>query len=178
MNPRDPAVDDDRRSANRAAAVRTQHRAHVPRPATSPSGAYWTPDQVGGFYHVNDLFAAGLTGKGKTIALLELGQSRPADTNALPLVLRAAQHREGREHRRRRVSPTSTGTLEAEIDIQEAATQAPGATIISYEAPNTATGEYDAYNRIVTDNRPKWCRRVGASASWRSKPSRAFTASR
>ena len=44
------------------------------------------------------------------------------------------------------------GTLEAKIDIQEAATQAPGARIISYEAPNTASGEYDAYNRIVDDN--------------------------
>src|SRR4051794_4401679 len=43
-------------------------------------GSFWTPDQVGRFYRVHDLFAAGLTGKGKTIALLELGRSRPADT--------------------------------------------------------------------------------------------------
>ena len=47
-------------------------------------------------------------------------------------------------------TPDATGTLEAEIDIQEAATQAPGATILSYEAPNNASGEYDAYSRIVT----------------------------
>src|SRR6185503_13289483 len=48
--------------------------------------------------------------------------------------------------------PDANGSLEANIDIQEAATQAPGATIISYEAPNTAQGEYDAYNKIVDDN--------------------------
>ena len=50
--------------------------------ASAYAGAsFWTADQVGRFYHVNDLFSAGLTGKGKTIALLELGRSRAADTN-------------------------------------------------------------------------------------------------
>ena len=44
------------------------------------------------------------------------------------------------------------GTLEALIDTQEVATQAPDAAIISYEAPNTSTGEYNAYNAIVSDN--------------------------
>ena len=114
--------------------------------------SFWTPDQVGRFYHVNDLFAAGLTGKGKTIALLELGKSRASDTqnyfscfglhNSVKV-----KHIDGG------ASSGIDGTLEAEIDIQEAATQAPGASIISYEAPNTATGEYDAYNQIVADNK-------------------------
>ena len=114
--------------------------------------AYWTPRQVGNLYHVNDLHAAGLTGKGKTIALLELGSSRPADTAAymrcfgLHNTVSVVRVDSGG-------TPDLTGTLEAEIDTQVAVTQAPGATILSYEAPNDATGEYDAYSRIVSDNR-------------------------
>jgi hypothetical protein len=114
-------------------------------------GSFWTPDQVGRFYRVHDLFAAGLTGKGKTIALLELGRSRPADTAQFFKCFGLKNHVQVK-----RVNGGAGGganaSLEAEIDIQEAATQAPGAKIVSYEAPNTATGEYNAYNAIVNDN--------------------------
>ena len=55
----------------------------------------------------------------------------------------------------------SLGTLEANIDIEEAATQAPNATIVSYEGPNTDQGEYDVFNQIVTDDTAP-----GVSTSW------------
>jgi hypothetical protein len=154
VNPRTilPSATSSAYSAARAAAV-----AHAAPNACSKArnfadASFWTPDQVGRFYHVNDLFAAGLTGKGKTIALLELGKSRASDTQnyfkcfGLRNTVKV-KHIDGG------ASSGVDGTLEAEIDIQEAATQAPGASIISYEAPNTATGEYDAYNRIVADNK-------------------------
>ena len=146
-----PRIKPGPRAADRA-TPRAAPRRHARRQSTSPTPAYWTPDQVGNFYHFNDLFAAGLTGKGKTIALLELGQSRPSDTAAylrcfgLHNTVKVVPIDGG-------ALPDTTGTLEAEIDIQEAATQAPGATIVSYEAPNDASGEYDAYSRIVNDNR-------------------------
>ncbi|HTD50497.1 MAG TPA: protease pro-enzyme activation domain-containing protein, partial [Acidimicrobiia bacterium] len=114
--------------------------------------SYWTPRQVGNLYHVNDLVAAGLTGKGKTIALLELAQSRPADTNVY-LSCFGLHNTVQVERVDGGAGSDPTGTLEAEIDAQEAATQAPDATIVSYEAPNTAAGEYDAYSRIVNENR-------------------------
>ncbi len=112
---------------------------------------YWTADQIGRLYHVDALFAAGLTGKGRTIALLELGRSRPSDVNAylkcfgLHNTVKVKKINGG-------AGSNVNGSLEANIDIQEAASQAPGATIISYEAPNTPNGEYNAYNRIVDDN--------------------------
>ena len=115
-------------------------------------GAYWTPRQVANFYQFDDLYDAGLTGRKKTIALLELGPSRPTDTDAylrcfgLHNTVKVMSIDGG-------AFPDTTGTLEAEIDAQETATQAPGATILSYEAPNDAGGEYDAYSRIVNDNR-------------------------
>jgi hypothetical protein len=151
----DPALDrNPRRIRATAARAATPHAAAgtCAQAINFASGAYWTPRQVGDFYHINDLHSAGLTGRNKTIALLELGQSRPSDTAAY---LRCF----GLHNTVKVVSidggalPDVTGTLEAEIDTQEAATQAPGATILSYEAPNDAGGEYDAYSRIVNDNR-------------------------
>ncbi len=55
----------------------------------------------------------------------------------------------------------ANGTLEANIDIEEAATQAPGAAVVSYEGPNSGSGEYDVYQRIVTDDTAQ-----AVSTSW------------
>ncbi|MGO9876891.1 MAG: protease pro-enzyme activation domain-containing protein [Acidimicrobiia bacterium] len=123
-----------------------------PQATSFADESYWTPDQVGRSYHVNDLWADGLTGNGKTIAVFELAQSRAADTNqyfscfGLHNAVTVKKVDGG-------ASVGLGGSLEAEIDIQEAATQAPGASIVSYEAPNTAVGVYDAYNQIVQDDR-------------------------
>jgi hypothetical protein len=40
--------------------------------------------------------------------------------------------------------------VEADADIEQAATQSPGAALISYQAPNTDTGAYDDWDAIVT----------------------------
>ena len=112
---------------------------------------YWTGDQLSRFYHVNDLFASDLTGKRKTIALLELGRSRPSD-NAAYMKCFGIHNTVKVKHIDGGAPADVNATLEANIDIQSAATQAPHSTVISYEAPNTSQGEYDAYNRIVDDN--------------------------
>ena len=132
-----------------------RHRQAAPkacRNARNYAGSqFWTPDQVGGIYGVNDLFSHGMTGQGKTIGLLELAPSRPADTNhflscfGLHNTVTVRKIDGG-------ATPDPFGTLEADIDIQEAAVTAPGAAIRSYEAPNNGLGEYDAYNRMVHDN--------------------------
>jgi hypothetical protein len=112
---------------------------------------YWTADQVGRLYHVNDLFSAGLTGRGKTVALLELGRSRASDISAYRSCFRLRNVVKVR-HINGGAAADPLASLEANIDIQEAATQAPDAKIVSYEAPNTVQGEYAAYNQIVDDN--------------------------
>ena len=85
MNPRKtlPAATASavRRGERRGGRAHAAPSACAKARATSPATSFWTPDQVGRFYRVNDLFAAGLTGKGKTIALLELGRAGPSDTN-------------------------------------------------------------------------------------------------
>jgi Subtilase family len=42
-----------------------------------------------------------------------------------------------------------SGTAEADLDIEQAATQAPRASVISYEGPATAQGQYDTWYAIV-----------------------------
>jgi len=43
----------------------------------------------------------------------------------------------------------TTGTFEADLDIEQAATQAPNTSIIAYEGPNTAAGAYEIWTAIV-----------------------------
>ena len=101
----EPAID---RTPGRQHALARPRAAHggtgaFAPPAAAPAAcakarafagsSYWTADQVGRLYHVNDLFSAGLTGKGKTIALLELGRSRPVRHQRVPLVLPACATR-------------------------------------------------------------------------------------
>jgi subtilase family serine protease len=113
---------------------------------------FWTPNQIGSFYGVNNLFSAGLTGKGKTVALVEFAPSIATDTNSF-LSCFGLHNRVSVEQINGGAPTDPNGTVEAEIDIQQAAAQAPGASIVSYEAPNTGAGEYDVYNRIVTEDK-------------------------
>ncbi|MDQ1479800.1 MAG: hypothetical protein QOI44_661, partial [Actinomycetota bacterium] len=112
---------------------------------------FWTPDQVGRIYGVDGLVANGMSGQGRTIGLVELAPSRPADNQRF-LSCFGLHNRVSVLEIDGGGSFDPYGTLEANIDIQEAAISAPGASIRSYEAPNTGMGEYDAYNRMVHDN--------------------------
>ena len=139
----------------RAVPLATTNAVAAPRAcgaARNRAGSqFWTPDQVGGIYGVDDLFSHGMTGQGKTIGLLELAPSRPADTQHF-LACFGLHNKVTAKLLDGGGTISTFGTLEAEIDIQEAAVAAPGAAIRSYEAPNNGLGEYDAYNQMVHDN--------------------------
>jgi kumamolisin len=112
---------------------------------------FWTPDQVGSLYGVGSLLGAGQNGTGQKIAVFELSPHTSADTSAylscfgLTNTVTTTKVDGGG-------STSGIGTLEANIDIEEAATQATHASIVSYEGPNTDTGLYDTYHRIVSDD--------------------------
>ena len=120
--------------------------------ATAQAGSnFWTPDQVGAMYGVGTLLSKGQSGTGKKIALMELAPHHATDTAAYLTCFglhNAVQTKliDGGG------TVDSLGTLEANIDIEEAATQAPNATVVSYEGPNTDQGEYDTFNQIVADD--------------------------
>jgi len=112
---------------------------------------FYTADQVGAAYGVGDLTGAGQTGAGQTVAVYEVSQHSASDVSAYETCFGLA-------------NPVTTvpvdgggsagaaGTVEADLDIEQMATQAPGASIMSYEGPNTAAGAYDVWQRIVEDD--------------------------
>lgn len=114
------------------------------------NGAY-TLDQLGSDYQVGSLLTHSQNGIGETVAVYELAPHSAPDvaayetcfglTNAVSTV---AVDGGGT------VNPN--GTAEADIDIEQVATQAPDASIVSYEGPNTESGAYDVWSAIVTSD--------------------------
>ena len=120
--------------------------------ATALAYGSYTMDQLGRAYGLRSLFGEGLNGRGETIAVYELAahsQNDVADYEScfgLTNQVSAVPVDGG--------GPTGTGgTDEANLDIEQAATQAPGASILSYEGPNSFSGRYDVWSRIVSDDR-------------------------
>ena len=117
------------------------------------SGQGWyTFDAEGSDYGMNSLLANGQNGTGETVGVYELAAHTPSDTSAYLSCFGLS-------------NPVSTvnvdgggvtgtgGTFEANIDIEQVATQAPHASIISYEgAPTSGTSVYDLWNTIVSDD--------------------------
>ena len=141
-----------------SSASASPHLAHVAHAdglapcadATTAAGSsYYTLDQLGAAYGIDSLLTAGQTGRGVTIGMYELAPHLTSDlntyetcfglTNSITTVPVDGGGTTG-----------VSGTVEADLDIEQAATQAPGASIISYEGPNTGSGQYDTWNTIVS----------------------------
>jgi subtilase family serine protease len=123
----------------------------------------WTMDQLRPAYGVDKLLGAGLQGTGQTVAVYELAQYQPSDVAAYMSCFHLT-------NRLTRVAVDgggsidwSGGTAEADLDIEQVMTQAPGASVIDYDAPNggTVNGAYDVWARIVADDTAKV-----VSSSW------------
>ncbi len=119
------------------------------------SGGY-SPVQIGQLYN----FPAGATAAGQTIGIIELGGGyRPADLTAYfkslgqktPNVI-AVSVDKGKN------APSNANSADGEVmlDIEVAASVAPGAKIVVYFAPNTDQGFIDAIGSAVHDtvNKP------------------------
>ncbi len=116
-------------------------------------GGYWGLDQLGAAYGLNSLLSQGQNGHGETIGLYELASHSPSDVNrymncfGLHNAVSTVQVDGGGG------PAVGFGTSEADLDIEQAATQSPGASIISYEGPNnTVNNAYDVWNSIVTSD--------------------------
>lgn len=114
---------------------------------------YDTLDQVGADYGVGSLLSAGLNGKGQTVAVYELAAHSSSDVTAYESCF--GLHNPVSTASVDGGGALSNGTFEADLDIEQVATQAPGASIISYEAPNTAGGAVAAWTAIVQQDKAK-----------------------
>jgi len=132
-------------------------RVHRRKPKPSPTGpTSYTPPQVAQAYN----WPAGASGAGQTIGIIELGGGfRQADLAAyfkalkLPAPSVTAVSVDGGKN-----APSNASSADGEVmlDIEVAASVAPGAKIVVYFTPNTDQGFTDAITTAVHDatNKP------------------------
>lgn len=109
---------------------------------------YYTFNELGSKYGIGSLLSDAQYGRGETIGLYELAAHSASDVQAYKSCfgLTNPVSTVGVDGG---ASPTSS-VLEADGDIEDVATQAPGASVVSYEGPRTAIGAYDTWNAIVS----------------------------
>ncbi len=116
-------------------------RAHgVQRSQHRGRHSFYTLDQLGAAYGFDSLLAQGLNGQGETIGVYEVAPHSASDVSTYETCFGLTNPCLDGGGRRWVDSASPGGTEEADADIEQAATQAPGAAIISYEGPNTDPG--------------------------------------
>ena len=112
----------------------------------------WTTRQVAAKYQVVPLLNAGLNGAGKTIALYELAPHTAPDVSAYLTCF--GLHNALTTRKIIGGAPNDPdGSVEANLDIEDAAATAPGAKLISYEGPNSALGSIKVWQAIVNEDK-------------------------
>jgi subtilase family serine protease len=115
--------------------------------AGSEYGAY-TPDQFAQAYSFDGLYSGGDTGSGTSVALYELEPHLSSDISAYQSCMGTSAA----------VTQTNVdggagsgaGEGEAALDIEDVIGLAPAASIDVYNGPNTESGAYDTYAKIVS----------------------------
>jgi kumamolisin len=150
------------------------------RPAASSDATSYTPVQVAQLYQ----FPAGATASGQTIGIIELGGGyRAADITAYfkGLGQKAPKITTVSVDKGKNTPGTASGADgEVMLDIEVAASVAPGAKVVVYFAPNTDQGFIDAISTAVHDttNNPSvisisW---GGPESSWTAQAMTALDA--
>jgi kumamolisin len=125
-------------------------------PADLPHGAL-LPDDAALAYDVAPLRKAGTDGTGQTIAILSLSPFPPngKDTNSDVSTFRDKFAPGGPQPVDVRVDGGGSvkDVSEDDLDIDVVSAIAPGAQIINYEAPSTAAGIVDMFQRLVADKK-------------------------
>ena len=111
----------------------------------------YTATSLGAAYGISTLFADGLNGSGQRVAVIELAPPSLSDISAFQSCFDLTDA----------VTPVTVdsggaaggvGTAEADSDIEQVSAQAPGASITSYDGPDSQQGEYDTLARAVSDD--------------------------
>jgi hypothetical protein len=112
---------------------------------------FYTLDALGASYGLSALLSNAQNGHGQTIGVFELGPNSAADVSAYEACfgLTAAVTTVNVDGG---AAASAGGTTEADADIEQLATQSPGASLISYEGPDVSPGPYDIWNAIVSSD--------------------------
>jgi kumamolisin len=125
--------------------------------ATGNAPGFLTVQDFADLYDVNPLYARGVSGKGRTLAIVTLANFTPSDVfaywkslnlNVDPNRLKVVNIDGGPG-----APSDDSGSIETSLDVEQSGGIAPGAKIIVYQAPNTNQGFLDAFARAVHDNK-------------------------
>ncbi len=108
------------------------------------------------YYDVQPLYNRGVTGKGRTLAIITLANFTPSDAFGYweSLGLQVDPHRLRTVNIDGGPGPPSdaSGSVESTLDVEQSGGLAPGANMIVYLAPNTNQAFLDAFAQSAEDN--------------------------
>ncbi len=107
-------------------------------------------------YDVDPLYRRGLTGKGRTLAIMTLASFTPSDAfkywSALGLKVDPARITVVNVDGGPGAPSDVSGSLETTLDVEQSGGIAPGADVIVYQAPNTNQGFVDLFATAIDAN--------------------------
>jgi kumamolisin len=138
---------------------------------TKPAGGlinplgFLTVQDFASYYNVGPLYERGVTGKGRTLAIVTLASFTPSDAfaywSSLGLPVDANRIHIVNVDGGPGAPSDASGSLETTLDVEQSGGIAPGARIIVYQAPNTNQSFLDAFAAAIDSN---WAESV--STSW------------
>jgi hypothetical protein len=120
--------------------------------ATANGNPGYTADQLASAYGFSRLYGEGDEGAGQTVALFELERNLTSDIAAYQSCY-GTDASVGYEEVDGGPSGTAAGSGEAAMDIEDIIGLAPKANIIVYQGPNNASGAFDTYSAMITEDK-------------------------
>jgi subtilase family serine protease len=121
-----------------------------------PAFGVWTAQTFAKYYGADPLYKKGVTGKGKTLAIVTLASFTPADAylywKDIGLTVSQSRIKVVNVDGGPGVPSDLAGSDETTLDVEQSGGVAPGANIIVYQAPNTTQGFIDAFAQAADDN--------------------------
>src|SRR5579859_5502165 len=127
-------------------------------PTTTDAPGVLTVADFAELYNVGPLYAKGVTGSGRTLAIVTLAGFTPSDAfgywNSLGLKTDPNRLTVVDIDGGPGAPSDASGSVETTLDVEQSGGIAPGAKIIVYQAPNTNQGFLDAFAAAIQDNKP------------------------
>jgi kumamolisin len=108
------------------------------------------------YYNVQPLYSEGLSGSGRTLAIVTLASFTPSDAfaywKAVGLTVAANRLRIVNIDGGPGAPSDASGSIETTLDVEQSGGVAPGAKIIVYQAPNTSQAFLEAFAAAIDSN--------------------------